>query len=222
MAKLSFRNKVIQIINEEGCVLVYPINNKPNPKSVWSALTPRKKMVWDWNDEGGDQIVKLWHIKIELSLSREVIYLKWYSNRAVFMSKEVFIHLLAFLNENPKNLSRSAQTALEHLLMDSPQSTRVLKQNLELVGRDNETRYNKTLRELWDRLLIVAYGETEDSSFPSLNMAATETLFENEWNLAQDISPKKAETFLIQKLGPDNLFLKYAQKIKSSRMTKNL
>lgn len=214
MARLSLRSKVISAINEEGCLLLYPIDNKKEPLSIWSVLYPKKKMIWDWNEDGGEEIAQLWHLKTELATSNEVVYLKWYSNRAIFMSKEFFTHLLAYFQTRNIIVQGLSQEALEILQTDSPQSTKTLKEAMGLRGKFNESTYNRALKTLWDKLLIVAYGETEDGSFPSLNMAATELVFESEWNASQTISEEKAKDYLMKKLGDKNLFWKYIQKVK--------
>lgn len=214
MAKLSLRKKVIHAINEKGCLLLYPIDNKKEPLSIWSELYPKKKMVWDWNEDGGEEIAKLWHLKTELATSSEVVYLKWYSNRAIFMSKEFFTHLLAYFDTRNIIVHGQSAEALEILQADSPQSTKTLKEAMGLRGKFNESTYNKALRPLWDKLQIVAYGETDDGSFPSLNMAASELVFEPEWNASQNISSAKAKEYLIKKLGEKNLFWKYIEKVK--------
>ena len=99
--------------------------------------------------------------------------------------------------------------------MDSPQSTPVLKENLGLRGKFFEAQYNRTLKPLWNFLYLVGFGEVEDSSFPSLNIGATATLFEDLWLRSQKISEEKAEAALLKILGAENLFFKYAKKLQS-------
>jgi len=236
----SIKKKCLEAIEKHGCLLVYPMDNKKEPQSLWSVLYPRKKMLWDWNADGGEEISQLWHTRMEMSVEGKVVYAKWYRGRATFFSREVFKNMLAYLqtsvqtsldtmqtsdtenrldveNERPTTkpkLSFQSQEALEVLQMDSPQSTPKLKRAMDLRGRDNESIFNRALKPLWNYLYIVGFGEEEDSSFPSLNMAATEHVFEDLWLESQKISSAKAQTFLLKKLGADNLFYKYAEKLK--------
>ena len=216
--KMSKRQKMIKAIETQGCLLVYPLDNRDEPASVWSALYPRSPMRWEWDSGGDNRVGELWVLREELSQGREVIYSKWYRNRATFFSKEIFVCLLSYLGSSKEQvkLPRESQDALDSLLMDSPQSTPVLKENLGLRGKFFEGQYNRALKPLWNYLFLVGYGEVQDSSFPSLNIGATATLFEDLWLESQKLSEGKAEQKLIKVLGEENLFFKYAQKMKSA------
>nr|BFD63816.1 hypothetical protein BdHM001_24970 [Bdellovibrio sp. HM001] len=206
---------MIAAINERGCLLVYPLENRKEPASLWSELYPRTKMRWEWDQDGDNRVAELWVLREELSRSEEVVYAKWFRNRATFFSKEVFVHLLAWLgsSQGRVNLPRSSQEALDSFLQDSPQSTKIIKENLGWQGKMMESHYNRAMKPLWNYLFLVGYGEVQDSSFPSLNMAATQNLFEDLWLESQELDAASAESFLRKKMGPDNLFFKYAQKL---------
>jgi hypothetical protein len=221
MKTSSKRQKIIQAIEKEGCLLVYPLDNKKEPKSIWSSLYPKTEMRWEWDQDGDNRVAELWVLREELSRSEKVIYSKWYKNRATFFSEDVFINLLSFLGSAREEviLPRDAREALDSLLMDSPQSTPLLKENLGLRGRMFEAQYNRALKPLWNHLYLVGYGEVADSSFPSLNIAAAATLFEPLWLQAKEVSAKRAEKFLQSKLGEENPFYKYAVKLRASLPT---
>ena len=213
------RAKAIEAINKAGCLLVFPLDNRPEPASIWSALYPRREMRWEWDAGADGRVSNLWILREELARSREVVYCKWYQNRATFFSQEVFIWMLAYL-ESPSGqlaLSSPSMEALDTLLIDSPQSTKVLKENLSWQGKLMESHYNRALKPLWNQLFLVGYGEVDDSSFPSLNIGAAETLFEELWVQAKKIPSSKAEKLLEKKLGAESLFFKFAQKIKKSQ-----
>lgn len=216
--KSSKRQKILKAIETEGCLLVYPLDNRKEPRSLWSVLYPRSPMRWEWDVDGDNRVGELWVMREELSQSREVIYSKWFRNRATFFSKEAFVNLLAYLGSSRHQvaLSRDSREALDLLLMDSPQSTPTLKENLGFRGRLLEAHYNRTLKPLWSYLFLVGFGETEDSSFPSLNIGATATVFEELWLQSQEIPPEKAETRLLEILGEENLFFKYARKLRAA------
>lgn len=209
---------MVKAINERGCLLVYPLENRKEPASLWSELYPRTKMRWEWDQDGDNRVAELWVLREELSRSEEVIYAKWFRNRATFFSKEVFVNMLAFLGSSQGRLQlpRASQEALDSFLLDSPQSTKVIKENLGWQGKLMESHYNRAMKPLWNYLFVVGYGEVQDSSFPSLNMAASQNLFEDLWLKSQSIPAEKAEIFLENKLGSDNPFFKYAQKMAKS------
>lgn len=217
MARSQIRKKAIQAINDRGCLLVFPINNRKDPASLWYELHPRTKMRWEWDEGGDNRVSDLWFLREELSRSREVVYSKWYQNRATLMSKDVFVDLLVFLKSRTvgENLQGESRSALEFLISDSPLSTKQLKAALELEGRLLEPTYNRAMKTLWRHLLIVAFGEFEDSSFPSLGIGATETLFEELWQESLTRNAEDAGNRLEKRLGKANLFLKFAVKVQA-------
>jgi hypothetical protein len=212
----KLKAKALAAIEKRGALLVYPIQNRKEPLSLWSELFPRSKMVWDWGDESHNKIADLWYLREELSRSRKVVYSKWFQNRATLFSFEVFVNLAAYLRDD-RELSPDSRNALDALESDSPLSTKQLKAACDLEGRLMEASYNRAMRPLWQRLQIVAFGEFEDSSFPSLGIGATRTLFEELWNESQKISPELARKKLLAKLGEKNPFYKYALKIKTQQ-----
>jgi hypothetical protein len=206
--------KAITAINKRGILLVYPLNNKPEPKSIWSELYPRSKMRWEWDSDGDNRVAGLWHMRTELSTSREVVYVKWFQGRATFFSKDAFTKLLAYLKSTKDPaLSHQSQEVMDILRQDSPLSTKQLKAAANLEGKSHETMYNRAMNPLWRRLMLVGYGEFEDSSFPSLGIGATETLFEELWSDARKLNPTKAGEEIKQHLGEKNPFWKFAEKL---------
>lgn len=210
--------KLIEAVHSRGCLLVYPIDNQPLPKSLWSELYPRSRMVWEWDADSDGRVSELWILREELSRSAELRYVKWYKQRATFFAPDVFVHLLALFESSRRQgeLSRSSQEALESFLMDSPQSTKLIKENLGWQGKLMESHYNRALKPLWSYLYIVGYGEVQDSSFPSLNMAASATLFEKDWLAAQEISVKDAGAYLKRRLGEESPFYQFALKLQKN------
>jgi len=192
MSKL--RDRAIDAINEERILLVFPIKNSKEPRSIWSVLFPRSKMKWEWDDDADNRVVQLWHLREELSRSSEVVYAKWFRDRATFFSREIFPCFLRVLNESerPRALSREAQNLWDCLEDNSPIATRSLKKVAGLYGRENEAAYQRALKELWRRLLIVGFGEKNEGAFPSLQMASTRLLFEDLWAEAFAMTRDKA------------------------------
>lgn len=221
---MNLEAKAIQAINRRGALLVYPLNNRREPLSLWSELYPRTKMRWEWDEDGDDRVAKLWHLREKLSTSRKVVYAKWFQGRATLFSFDVFVNLLAYLRGD--EIPPQSADILEMLLNDSPLSTRQVKALAELEGRLNEPAYNRAMKPLWARLQIVGFGEFEDSSFPSLGIGASASLFEDLWREAQARPRDDAEKNLRATLGESNPFFKYAVKIacpsKSPRSIKNL
>lgn len=169
----------IQHIDKHGILLVYPMAGKKDPASLWSVAYPRSKMRWEWDDNGDDRVARLWHLREELSRSKKVVYAKWFKGRATFFSREAFTALLSLLRNLPPPLSRDARTLLGLMEESSPRSTKELKRESGLQGRLLESTYNKAMKELWSRLLIVGFGEVAEGAFPSLAVGATRHLFED-------------------------------------------
>jgi hypothetical protein len=215
MKKAQLKAKAIQAINKQGALLVYPLANRKEPLSIWSELYPRTKMRWEWDSGGDNRVAELWYMREQLSRSNEVVYVKWFQGRATFFSKDAFVNLMAYFQSarRAETLPRDSQNILEFLINDSPLSTKQVKAAAELEGRLNEPAYNRAMKPLWHNLLIVGYGEFEDSSFPSLGIGATQTLFEDLWTEAQKLSPEQARANLERIWSATNPFLKFAKKI---------
>jgi len=197
MAKAKL-NKAVAHINEAGILLVYPIDNRKDPASLWSRFHPRSKMTWEWSSDGDNRVADLWYLRTELSQSNQVVYSKWFQGRATFFSLEIFTALVRIKAMEPV-LSRQAEEILQLLIEDSPLSTKEIKAAADLKGRSLEPVYNKAMKELWSQCLIVGYGEKEDGAFPSLGIGATSTLFEDLWQAAQILDSEVASKKLDKK-----------------------
>jgi len=204
-------SKAIEAINRSGALLVFPIQNQKEPRSLWSELFPRSQMRWEWDDSGDNRVANLWHLREELSRSNKVVYSKWYRGRATFFSRELFITLLALLGK-ARGLSKSSLSILQALEEESPLSTKALKKKAKLQGQALEGTYHKALKPLWIRGLIVGFGEVDEGAFPSLAIGSTQLLFEDLWAEAQSLSSEKALTRLEKTLQDNPPFLKEFQK----------
>ncbi len=212
MSKISDQKNfelAIKKINEAGILLVYPIKNKDHPSSLWSSIYPRSKMNWSWDGDADSRVAKIWLLMKSLSDCGEVIYTKWYKNRATFISKRLFLNLLAYSNQNRKQIKLSpvANEIYDSLLSDSPLSTKALKKIIGLVGRDFNSEYEKAMRELYKNFFIVSFGEVNDGAFPSNAVGATQLLFEDLWLESQTIDLVKAKNY-IDKFFPEGSDLK--------------
>ena len=211
--------KAIQAIHKRGVLLVYPIDNRPEPLSIWSEFFS-DKMRWEWDIDGDDRVAKLWSIKTALSSSREVVYTKWYQGRATFFSKEAFTYFLALFQTAKADrygLPKEAALILEILESDSPQSTKQIKLASDLRGKPFERIYEKSMKALFSRLWVVGFGEVDDGAFPSLAVGSAQSLFEDLWEASKEIHADEARAWIIEKLGKDSLFLKYADKVLNSK-----
>ncbi len=205
----------ISKINTHGALLVFPIKNEKEPRSLWSEFYPRSEMKWEWTEDGDDRVMKLWMLMKKLSDSRDVVYSKWYQGRATFFSRRLFTALLqqSLTHFESPQLSPVEKNLLEALENDSPISTKELKKLTELQGRDNARYYNRGMKELFKKFLIVAFGEVEDGAFPSLAVGATRLLYEELLISAQEMSVSEAQQTIEEFWPVDNLFRKYYEKV---------
>lgn len=185
-------NRAIEKVNAAGMLLVFPVRNRKTPRSLWGEFHPRTPMEWEWSDEGDDKVVQMWRLMKKLSDCREVVYTKWYQGRATFISRPLFKALLCLSNRGMGPLTADAKAIYEVLEMDSPLSTKELKRATELQGRFFERRYRKAMKELFEKFLIVAFGEVDDGSFPSLAVGATSLLYEDLWSEAEAMDFREA------------------------------
>lgn len=178
-------DRAVSIINRLGICLVYPIDNKPEPVSLWSALYPKSKMSWSWDSDADPRVAQVWHLRERLAHSSEVAYAKWFHGRATFFSLPVFHALLGRLTEAGDvfaGLPHESLEILERLREMSPRSTKDLRAEVGLRGKPYESIFNHAMKALWTRLLVVGTGEIPDGAFPSLAVSATEMMFEDSWN----------------------------------------
>lgn len=207
----------VKHVNRKGILLVFPHENRKEPPSLWYEFFPRTKMRWEWDESGDNRVGELWHLRERLSLSRKVIYGKWYRGKATAMAFDVFKAILRIANPDlpeVRGLSWQAREILDLLEEDSPLSTKQIKRMSGLQGRESETLYTRALRELWSRNLIVAFGEVDEGAFPSLAMGATRVLFEDLWNEACGMSMEEAEDLIARRIESGSSFGKYLKSLR--------
>jgi hypothetical protein len=183
----------ISAIEKKGILLVYPISGRTDPESLWSVSYPREKMRWEWDEDGDDRVARLWHLREELSRSRKVVYAKWFQGRATFFSRDAFRTIRALYLRCSTPLGKDARLILSLLEESSPRSTKELKRESGLQGRLLESTYQKALKELWTRLLIVGFGEVNEGAFPSLAVGASGLLFEDLSLEARELTADRAQ-----------------------------
>lgn len=174
-----------KIIDKLGVSLVYPIDNRAQPPSLWSALYPNVAMKWSWDSDADDRVVELWHLRERLARSHDVAYAKWFRGRATFFSLPIFhavIGRMAEAGDIFAGLPRESHDILELLRERSPMSTKEIRAAADLRGKECEALFQHAMKSLWSRLLIVGTGEIDDGgAFPALAVAATELHFEDIW-----------------------------------------
>lgn len=177
--------RATKAVDGAGILLVYPIAGHPEIPSLWSELYPRSKMEWSWNEDADPRVAELWHLRERLAHTHHVAYAKWFRGRATFFSLPVFTALLGRLTragDLHAGLPAAANDILDLLRERSPLSTKQVRAETGLRGKENETRFTHAMKALWTRLLIVGTGEVPDGAFPSLAFGATELLFEDVWS----------------------------------------
>ncbi len=170
--------KSIRAVKDNGWLLVFPIPNKSEPKSVWHVLHPKSVMRWEWDENGDDRVGRLWHLRRLLAESQRVVYSKWYRGRASLFSEELFKILWVYFAPDRAAILGEAREILDLLEMESPLSTKQIRRGSDLTGKDNEKRFVAAMKELWRTFAVVGIGEVDDGAFPSLAHAATAVVFE--------------------------------------------
>lgn len=210
----------VAAINARHALMVFPADNAPDPPSIWSHFYPREPLRWVWEEDSGDNRVwQLWHLREKLSRSRQVVYTKWYRDRPIVLSLGLATALLAALGTpgaDDRALSIEARSLLESLEDNSPQSPRELRLGVDLVGREHERAYTRALRELWQRMLIVGFGEVADGAFPSLALGSTRILFEDAWSDASQLDPAAAAVEVRAMLAGSPRLLAHFERVRRS------
>ncbi len=212
--KRSTIDRAVRIVDRLGISLVYPIDNRPEPRSLWSELHPGVDMEWSWDENADPRVADLWHLRERLARSHDVAYAKWFRGRATFFSLPVFQALLGRLAEAGDvfaGLPREAVEILALLRERSPLSTKEIRALADLRGKEHETLFTQAMKALWTRLLIVGTGEVPDGAFPSLAVGATELLFEDIWNARRNV-PEEAKRQLDRVLEESPAFARELRK----------
>lgn len=207
-------------INKNGILLVFPVDNRREPASLWHAFYPRSEMRWEWDSEGDGRVAELWHMRERLSSSQKVVYSKWYRGRATVMSLELvpaLLRKLDSLNWRESRLSFQAAEIIDFLDEDSPLSTKQIKRAAELTGKARERIYESAMKELWSRLLIVGFGEVDEGAFPSLAIGSIRVLFEDLWREAIKMSESEVESRIERFMPQGSLFRKYLEYLCAKR-----
>jgi hypothetical protein len=212
--KPSLANAVLRI-NRRGVLLVFPIDNRELPPSLWTEFFPNTKMRWEWDQGADTRVSGLWALMKRLSDCRQVVYSKWYRGRATFFSRELFTAMLCrrcLRHANRHGLSGTASRIFEVLENNSPLSTRELKRATDLQGKLNETVYSRAMKELFNRLLVVGFGEVDDGAFPSLSVGATELLFDDLWRAADEMPARDAQAEIDRLMPQSSPFRHYFER----------
>jgi hypothetical protein len=193
MSKRDY-DKAVEKINKRGVLLVYPIKNQKEPHSLWSEFYPKTEMKWSWDEDSDNRVGRMWLLMKQLSQGGDVVYSKWYSGRATFFSKELFESLLVVSKDSREELqfSNSSKEIYDVLLSDSPLSTKILKKQTGLVGKDLNSTFERSMKTLYKHFLIVGFGEVDDGAFPSAAVGATSLLFEDLWKTSNKVNLKEA------------------------------
>jgi hypothetical protein len=209
MARAGEEAKGIAAVERLGALLVYPLANRPDIPSLWSVLYPRSEMRWAWDADADPRVSHVWILREQIARSRKVVYSKWFRGRAVFFSQGLFTAMLATLKPWQRERSQEARELLQVLEDDSPQSSKELRRNAGLRGKESERVWTRATKELWEQLAIVGTGEVADGAFPSLELGATRWIFEDLWEEAQR---GQADAALLEaQLPPASAFGKFWQ-----------
>ncbi len=192
MARAGEQAKVVSAIERQGALLVYPIANRADVPSLWSVLYPRSEMRWAWDAQADPRVSHVWILREHIARSRKVVYSKWFRGRAVFFSHALFSAMLGVRKPWEGSRSREAGEIMQALEDDSPQSSKLLRGNAGLKGKESERAWTRATKELWEQLAIVGTGEVADGAFPSLEIGATRWIFEDLWEEAQRLAPDQA------------------------------
>jgi hypothetical protein len=195
MARVTVSGAV-KHVQKHGVLLLFPINNRPEPLSLWHCFFADDEMRWEWSDDGDNRIALIWHLRAPLSQRDDVVYTKWFQGRATCLSIESFRSLAAYVAPIPVDrlgLSSEARDVLEILEADSPLPTKRLRIDAGLDGKEQQRVFESVMKELWSRLLIVGSGEVEEGGFPSLAVGASRLLYEDAWQEACELSSEERD-----------------------------
>jgi len=166
-------------ISEVGFAFLFPNRSVAFP-SLWEAASDRP--VGESADDWGPEIQRVWGWKDELPLRRIAWYGRFIRGRPSFLSPEALADLYPRTGRpddfEDAPLGPDARRIASVLLRSGPLPTVVLRQAVNLEGKQGGARFSAALTELGRALVVTHFGtEQENSGWPSAVLELTARAF---------------------------------------------
>ena len=92
-----------------------------------------------------------------------------------------------------------------------------MKQAADLRGREHEPAFTRGMKELWLRMLIVAWGERDDGAFPSLQAGASKLLHHAAWQAGREMTEAEAIATIDRFWTEDSPFRRYFGELRTPK-----
>jgi len=151
----------VKFVDAVGLAFVFPDNKTPLP-SLWGAVcgNPAREMDeddWGWTK----QVAATWTLKDELGAKRRAYFGRVVRGKGTLVSLDLLTPLAALARDDD-GLSAPAREAYDRLGNVGRLSTMRLRESLRLHGSKGNARFNRTMVELYRRLLVANVG-TDDT-----------------------------------------------------------
>jgi hypothetical protein len=167
-------------VSDVGFALLFSKRGVALP-SLWEAASDRP--VGESADDWGPEIQRVWGWKDELPLRRMAWYGRFVRGRPSFLSPALLADLYP-RRGRPDDFEDSPLGAEAHriasvLLRSGPLPTAVLRQAVNLEGKQGGARFSSALTELGRALVVTHFGtEQESSGWPSAVLELTTRVFD--------------------------------------------
>jgi hypothetical protein len=166
-------------VTDVGFALLFPNRSVALP-SLWAAASDRP--IGESAEEWGPEIQRVWGWKDELPLRHLAWYGRFVRGRPSFLSPSLLADLYprsgrpGDFEESP--LGPDAARIASVLLRSGPLPTAVLRQAVNLEGKQGGARFSSALTELGRALVVTHFGtEQENSGWPSAVLELTARAF---------------------------------------------
>jgi hypothetical protein len=166
-------------ISDVGFAFLFPHRTVAFP-SLWEAASDRP--VGESADDWGPDIQRVWGWKDELPVRRIAWYGRFVRGKPSFLSPEVLADLYPRSGRpddfEDARLGPDARRIASVLLRSGPLPTVVLRQAVNLEGKQGGSRFSAALTELGRALVVTHFGtEQENSGWPSAVLELTARAF---------------------------------------------
>jgi hypothetical protein len=167
-------------IDDVGFAFLFPSHSVAMP-SLWAAASDRS--VGESAQEWGPEIQRVWGWKDELPLRGMAWYGRFVRGKPSFLSKEMLVDLYPRSGRpddfGQSDLGTDAARIARVLLRSGPLPTAVLRQAVNLEGKQGSARFSSALTELGRALVVTHFGtEQENSGWASAVLELTARAFD--------------------------------------------
>lgn len=187
---LTTEEEALRFINKYGVVTLFPIRGFSFP-NLYQATTGKNKE---------EKLPKTWRWADSLAEKKKIHYGKLLRKQVTLISIEMFPHFYKLYGK--RKLGETAQKILEFLKQRGATSTTLLKNNLNLMGKEKRYEFTKAMDELQATFSVAIVGREETPrmtySYDLIERWLPQDLMEEALNLGEPTAKERIKAKLLE------------------------